>query len=400
MATALYYANPRQTEFQAQITDTRQDPHGLWIALDKTCFYPEGGGQPADRGWLSEVEVRDVQKQNGEIYHLVTGRPAGESVTGRVDWRHRFDYMQQHTGQHVISAAFMHAGGYGTVSVRQGAESTTVDIDVSSLSEEVLHEVEKRAQDAAFRNLAVTDFEVTEEQLGSLELRRAPKVSGTVRIVEIDGFDRVACGGVHTATTGEVGLIKLVGTETIRESLRTVWKIGDRAREDYRLKHAVVSELVDFLSAKPPVLVERTRKLDSQLRDTQYAVSRLQKRFAAGEADRLHAAARMRNDTAIVTHAYNNEEKALFRAVAEALAESAGTLACLTNTQDDQLLWAVVASPDRALDFNVIKEELLPIIEGKGGGKPPLWQGAGQRPQAAREFLAAFEAAVRPGRPE
>lgn len=390
MATALFYANPRQTEFTARVTDTQTDKKGVWVALDQTCFYPEGGGQPADVGWIDGIPVTDVQKRDGDIYHLVSSSPDSEEIEGHIDWSHRFDYMQQHTGQHVISAAFVHVGGHGTVSVRQGADVTTVDIEPESLPEEELLEVERRAQEAVFENRAVRDYEVTEDQVGKLKLRRPPKVGGTIRIVEIDGFDRVACGGVHTASTGEVGMIKLVGTERIRDNLRTVWKIGDRAREDYRLKHRVVSALMDMLSAKPEAIVERTQKLESQLRDTEYRVGQLQKRLAAAEAARLRTAAARGDGVAVVTHAFEGEDKAVFRAIAEALAETEGTVACITNRQGAQLLWAIAASEDQQLDFKAVKEELLPIIEGKGGGKPPLWQGAAQNPEGEGEFLKRF----------
>jgi alanyl-tRNA synthetase len=392
MSEALFYTDPMQSEFTARVERVEPTKKGYKVILDRTCFYPEGGGQPADRGWLDEEPVLDVQKEGDEIAHLVERQPASKQVRGVLDWHHRFDYMQQHTGQHLISAAFVAIGNYGTVSVRQGAEYTTVDVDSPEIPEDQLEAVEAEAFRVVCENRAVRDYTVSEEEIPSLELRRPPKVSGSIRIVEVEGFDRVACGGVHTPTTGQVGMIKLVDTETIRGTLRTVWKIGTRARDDYREKHHIVRTLVDQFSAKPHELPERTQKLEESYKDTQWQLGKAQERIAGLLAENLLHDAEQVNGHHFVTGSLIEEEKSLPRSLAEELIKHDDTVVCLTNEREGQLQWIIAASKEGAVDFDAVKRDLLPLIDGKGGGKPPVWQGAGRDPSNKHAFIEGVRA--------
>lgn len=427
MTEALYYHDPHKTEFDAQIVTI--EPAGgpktgarLWVELDRTCFYPEGGGQPADRGWINELPVVDVQKRDGRILHLIgsatatgdngsishsasgaggTGDPVGleigTAVHGRLDEAMRRDYMQQHTGQHIVSAAMIEVGGYETVSVHQGEDYTTVEFAAADIPAEDLERAEARANAVVGENRPVNTFHTESTEAVSLGLRRPPKFEGTIRIVEVEGVDRVACGGVHCARTGEVGIIKLIGTEKIRGNVRTIWKIGDRALADYRLKTEVCNTLVDTFSAKVPEIPARAEKLEENLKQAEWEIGRLHKRLAAEIAERL-AAADASSSAAVagsgaslvMTHHFTGEAKELFRAVAEDLAERPGIAALLTNQVDDRLQWIIVATEGVELDFERVRVELLPLVDGKGGGKPPIRQGVGNDPSGAEALAAAF----------
>ncbi|MFO7780969.1 MAG: alanyl-tRNA editing protein [Spirochaetia bacterium] len=385
MTETLYYEDPYLTEFDARVVSTATDQAGVWVELDRTCFYPEGGGQPADRGRLDDMPVLDVQKRDGRILHLVTNAPAGATVNGRLDEAMRRDYMQQHTGQHIISAVMIEVGGYETISVHQGEEYTTVDFAAADIPREDLERAEARANAVVGENRPVTTFHAESGEAADLGLRRPPKFEGKIRIVEVEGIDRVACGGVHCTRTGEVGIIKLIGTEKIRGDVRTVWKIGDRALADYRLKTDVCNTLVDAFSAKIPELPVRAAKLEESLRQAEYEIGQLQKRLAAQIAEGLAGEAR-----SVITHHFTAEAKELFRAVAEDLAERPGIAALLTNETDDRLQWIIVAGEGVELDFDRVRTEILPLVDGKGGGKPPIWQGVGNRPAGAEELAAGF----------
>lgn len=443
MTETLYYHDPHKAEFDAQIVTIETDDAGttgrLWVELDRTCFYPEGGGQPADRGWINELPVVDVQKRDGRILHLVdsgtvagnngsishgendaggTGVPAGfeigTAVHGHLDEAMRRDYMQQHTGQHIVSAAMIEVGGYETVSVHQGADYTTVEFAAADIPAEDLERAEARANAVVGENRPVNTFYTESAEAASLGLRRPPKFEGTIRIVEVEGVDRVACGGVHCARTGEVGIIKLIGTEKIRGNVRTIWKIGDRALADYRLKTEVCNTLVDTFSAKVAEIPARAEKLEENLKQAEWEIGRLQKRLAAEIAGQLAAAGGNEGPGAdssgadasgatapgsghsgsgaplIITHHFADEAKELFRAVAEDLAERPGIAALLTNEVDDRLQWVIVATDGVELDFEQVRSELLPLVDGKGGGKPPIRQGVGNNPSGAEELAAAF----------
>jgi alanyl-tRNA synthetase len=402
MTEMLYYQDPHQTEFEAHVVATEPAHTGsgddagdtsrpVWVELDRTCFYPEGGGQPADRGWIDDRSVLDVQKTDGRIRHLLDGPPAGETVRGRVDAEMRRDYMQQHTGQHIISAAMIEVGDYETISVRQGEDYTTIDFAASDIPAADFERAEARANAVVGENRPVKTFHAESGEVASLGLRRPPKFEGTLRIVDVEGVDRVACGGVHCERTGEVGIIKLIGTEKIRGNVRTIWKIGDRALGDYRLKTEVCNTLVDTFSARIPELPERAQKLEQNLKQAEWEIGRLQKRLAGELAARLAAGASTgATGSLMVTGHFDGEAKELFRAVAEDLAERPGIASCLTNEVEGRLQWIITAGEGVELDFARVRSELLPLSAGKGGGKPPIWQGVGDAPDGAPAFAAAF----------
>ncbi|NBC30499.1 MAG: hypothetical protein GVY29_10995 [Spirochaetes bacterium] len=414
MTRTLYHEDPYLISFTATIeridrvdggSDGGADAEAgdLLIVLDRSAFYPEGGGQPADVGTIAGGRVVDVQKRGGEIVHRVRMRSGvatqepgaaasfpqaqGESVSCSVDWEHRFDYMQQHTGQHVISGALMHVGAYPTVSVHQGEEYTTIEVGVESIPEDDLQRVEERAIDTVAADAAVRDYVVTDAEVPALDLRRPPKVSGKIRIVEIEGFDRTACGGVHLKRTGEVGWIKLIDTERIRGRVRTVWKIGTRAVRDYRLKTQVTSELTDLLSVQPAEIPERTRSLVSKLSDREWQIQNLRRRIAALVADSLVAESSAAETAGPVLGRLAEEDADMLRDVAERVVEAHGRVVALVAPQESRLLWCIGVTSDRGFDFNAVRRELLDPIGGKGGGKPPFWQGIAENPGGVDAFF-------------
>ena len=342
------------------------------------------GGAPGD-----ELPTGDTSRGSGSPGTL----EAGAAVTAQIDWEHRFDFMQQHTGQHVISAAFVHTGNYPTVSVHQGEEYTTIEIDVEQIPDADLDAVEERANEIVAANAAVRAYIVSEDQVPELQLRRPPKVSGDIRIVEIEGFDRVACGGVHLARTAEVGWIKLVGTERIRGRVRTVWKIGRRALEDYRLKTRIAAELTDLLSVQVPEIAERTRKLAEKLAEREYEIEGLKRRIAALTADALVAAAPEAQGA--VTGRLPEEDGETIREVAEDIVERHARPVALIAPQRERMRWCVGIPKNVDIDFNASKSDVLPPIAGKGGGKAPYWQGVAENAAGIEEFFEMFRALVR-----
>jgi alanyl-tRNA synthetase len=414
MTRTLYYEDPYLTSFTATIERVEHADAGggaggaagaaagdLLIVLDRTAFYPEGGGQPADIGTIGGGEVVDVQKRDGEIIHRVRGSAAegadfsppanGQSVSCEVDWDHRFDYMQQHTGQHVISGALMHVGDYPTVSVHQGEEYTTIEVGVESIPENDLQRIEERAIETVAADAEVRDYVVRDEEVPALELRRPPKVSGKIRIVEIDGYDRTACGGVHLKRTGQVGWIKLIDTERIRGRVRTVWKIGNRAVADYRLKTGVTSELTDLLSVQLAEIPERTRNLVSKLSDREWQIQNLRRRIAAVVADSLVAESTSAETAGPVVGRLAEEDADMLRDAAEHVVEEHGRPVALVAPQETRLRWCIGVPTQYDFDFNAVRGELLEPIAGKGGGKPPFWQGIAENPDGVDAFFGTVE---------
>jgi alanyl-tRNA synthetase len=395
----LFYSDPYTTEFEATVLGIEEDKKGAVVQLDRTAFYPEGGGQPADLGSIGSAPVKDVKKRDGEVLHYVDkpldGIEEGTVLTCRIDWERRFDYMQQHSGQHLLSAVLYRDFGYQTVSVHQGSEDTTIEIDAEALKESEILQIEERVLELIGENRPIRSFWVNEDDLSSYDLRREPKVSGSIRIVEVEGYDAVACGGVHTARTGEVRLVRHAGTEKIRGRTRLYWKIGARAVDDYREKSRIVAELVDLFSSPQQELVSRIGASAQELVELRREYSRLEGRTAALEAERLLAASAVESaeeDLLLITVSYSGEGKEFLRKVAEQVAQEPRAAFCGTNESEKGLQWVIALGEkaEESIDFNQKKGELLTAIDGKGGGKPPIRQGIGQNPEGVADLFAAF----------
>ncbi|TVR93511.1 MAG: alanyl-tRNA editing protein [Spirochaetaceae bacterium] len=414
--TPLYYDEPELYEFKAIILELREHPgtRGCEVVLDRSAFYPEGGGQPADRGDIAGLPVTQVSKDNGVILHRVSSPceelpdsfVVGAEVACTVDEAWRRDYKQQHTGQHIISAALLEVADAATVSVHQGAEYLTVEVESEAISEAQLEAVERRANEVIEADLPVKTVWVTDADIESYPLRRKPKVSGSIRLVMVGAFDCVACGGVHVSRSAEVRLVHCIGVERIRGRVRSIWKTGDRALADYRLKCGLVRELVDTFSAPAPDLAAKIRAKLDEHNEVARRMGLLERRLAEESAVRLlstrakpHAGAGQdgaadigANDSkaGVLTAVFENESKGFLRQVGERLAAESGIAACLVNRKDDSVEWCIAVSPDREFEFNAFRPELLRIVDGKGGGKSPVWQGGGSEADCAEALFGAF----------
>ena len=397
VTTQIYYQNPDIHEFSARVESVTTEDGRTVVVLDQTAFYPEGGGQPADAGLLNNRSVVHVRKDAEAIAHILAAAPSesseisiGDTVTGVVDAAHRRDYRQQHTGQHMISAALLEIGGFNTVSVHLGEEYATIEVDAQVVSQAQLDDVEALANSWIERAIPVTCTVVSEADIANYPLRRPPKVSGSIRLVVMDGVDCAACGGVHVQNSREVRLVRAIGTEVIRGHLRSSWKIGDRAIADYRRSSTLVSKLGEYLSAKPGQLEDRVAQQEHRLKETEALLKRSQERvhdLVARSLINNHPEERRP-----ITAVFENEGKEFLRGVSKVLSEQPGVAACLVNRIGEQLQWSIVIAPEVGLDFGDVRDKLLPLIDAKGGGKPPIWQGMGTRSSAADEFVAAFQA--------
>ncbi|MCX6632180.1 MAG: alanyl-tRNA editing protein, partial [Candidatus Solibacter sp.] len=247
MTERLYYTDSYLREFQARVVERSQD--GRTVYLDRTLFYPASGGQPFDVGSIAGVAVVEVVEEEEEriAHRLAAPLTAAGEVTGAIDWTRRFDHMQQHSGQHLLSAVFEELFGLHTVSFHLGAESATIDLEGRPLEALMVTEAERRANQVVSGNRAIdVRFENAGEAQG---LRKASEREGTLRIVSIDGLDRRACGGTHVRTTGEIGPVLLRKTEKIRQSVRVEFVCGGRAVRRARQDFEALSKIAQLFSA-------------------------------------------------------------------------------------------------------------------------------------------------------
>ena len=251
--TELYYIDGYRKECKASVV--RKDKSAF--VLDRTVFYPEGGGQPGDRGMFSSFHIRDtVKDDDGTIWHVTDGEAPAVGTEGLLvlDWDHRYHYMKEHSAQHLVSALMFSHEHIGTVAVHQGEDSFTIETDVSEIGDDVLFRIEGLANEAIRKNLRIWQDEVAHEEAESLNMRRSIKVSGRVKLVHIADTDVVACGGVHAASTGELLEIAYVAKERIRGHVRTIWKCAEDAVAWRHGNRRIISALSALFSAEPDKL--------------------------------------------------------------------------------------------------------------------------------------------------
>jgi alanyl-tRNA synthetase len=368
MTQKLYLDRSYDTAFEARVLSVRPLPGGARaVVLDRTLFYPESGGQLPDAGELGGARVTDVQETGDEeVLHTVAGEvPDGTTVRGSVDWERRFDHMQQHTGQHVLSRAFIETAGLNTVSFHMGEDTCTIDLEGAGFDEAVVRRAEDVANRVIEENRPVDIVTVPVEALDAADLRRkVPAGVREARIVSVRDFDRIPCCGTHVRATGELGLVKVLRGEKVKSFQRVHFKAGLRALADYREKHAILAGLANRLTTAPS---DVPAKVERMAGDAQAAAKRekaMVQRLAALEKSRLLPGAVPAGEHRIVVH--RDADAALARALATEFQAEAGVVAILGAADG-----SVVCATGRGvqLDLAAGVSALARELGGSGGGK-------------------------------
>jgi alanyl-tRNA synthetase len=377
MTKHLYYDDAYCTEFDAQVVCTVESNKGtVGIILEHTCFYPTSGGQPCDHGTLDDQVVVDVTEDHGDIVHWIAGWVKGPSVHGRINWLRRFDHMQQHTGQHILSQAFEQLLDAQTVSFHLGTEVCTIDLNRPTLEAAEAERVEDRANEIIFADRPVRTRFVAPEEVTTLGLRKAPTVQTDIRIVEVEGFDRSPCGGTHCARTGEVGPIAIRRWERRGQETRVEFVCGWRALRDYRWKTATVNELALAFSVKDREMAAAVQRLMQEAADSRRELQRSREELLTTEAAGLIAAASVSHDIRIVCKAFAERDVAEVRKLAALLVAQPRTVALLGIAgQQARLIFA--RSTDIRDDMATLLKKTCQAFSGSGGGQPHLAQGGG-----------------------
>jgi alanyl-tRNA synthetase len=401
MTEQLYYTDPHLSLFEARLLQQRQEGSRWAVILDRTAFYPEGGGQPADRGALNGLSVLDVQKKGEEIRHYLA-EPLPEAtmvkgtvVEGTIDWARRFEFMQQHTGQHIVSASLIEAAGYPTISAYLGERYTAVEIDTDDIQEREIEAAEALANQRVTRNLPVRIHWIHPREAERYHLRKPPPDVERLRIVEIEGVDAAACAGIHVATTGEVGLIKYDGLEKIRGRLRLHWLIGERAYRDSRDKDRLIAALNRELTCGTEDILASVQDLRNRLREREQRISQLESSLAEQRVQELLERAETCNDVRVILESFSSDESSSVQVVYQNLLDHPKTVACILHRRNGDVQWRIGCSEDLDLPWKQILPGLFPLIDGKGGGKGRSWQGVGGNPEGMERFLDALQQALR-----
>jgi alanyl-tRNA synthetase len=399
MTKRLYYTDAYCTDFTARVVEQLTWDGQPAVVLDRTAFYPTSGGQPADRGTLGGVAVTDVvvREEDGAIVHVLERALSATEIGGVLDWHRRFDHMQQHTGQHILSAAFEQLLDADTVGFHLGAEISTVDIDKARLEPAAVTPVEELANQVIWNNWIVSTRFVSRDELAALSLRRPAAVTGTVRIVEIVGsskglatsFDANPCGGTHVARTGEIGLLKIVRLDYRGDETRVEFLCGERALQDYDAKNRMSYRLASMLTVGYWELDQAVERLQAEAKQARQDLRRARKRLLEAEASQLAASAVVPQgvDYRVVwkvwggADGFPGELPRELRALALELTQQPDVIALLAGVDERAHL---CFARGEAVNVAELLRGVCERLGGRGGGQPGVAQGSAPTTDVAR----------------
>ncbi len=395
MTERLYYKDSYLTEFESEVTACVPSADRFEVSLAATAFYPTGGGQPHDLGELGGRRVLDVVDREAlGVGHVVDGAlEPGARVRGVIDWGRRFDHMQQHSGQHLLSAAFESVCGARTESFHLGTATSTIDLN-RALSAAEIAAAEDEVNRVVWLDREVRVCFVAQEEGVALALRKESSRSGTLRLIEVPDFDRSACGGTHVSRTGAVGIVAVTGFEKFKGGARVEFVCGSRALTRLREWRDVFAATSRVLSVMPKALPAALERLQADNKTLGKSLRDAQEQLAVHKARELVAAGSRGTDgRIIVAAALEGWEATGLKAVATAAAASSGV--CIGVFSASKPALAVIArAADVKADASSVLKALITRFGGKGGGKPEFAQGGGLQEDpttivaAARDLLA------------
>ena len=401
----LYYHDSRLLEFDASVVSlSERDDGRIAVTLDRTAFYPTGGGQPNDTGTLGDARVVDcIDAEDDGILHLIQGPvpEIGDTVHGKIDWLRRLDHLQQHTGQHIFSAAFVKLFAAPTRSFRVLEHDCEIDVDLDNPTTERIERAVDLANQIVWESRPITVKHITSEEAASLPLRKEPAREGELRLIEIDDFDLTPCGGTHAKSTGEVGVIAARSWERAKGLTRIQFMAGIRVLSDYRKTNRTAMDVAGLFSAgredSPALiakLIEENQKLSRRVRELDEIGCRVEAEellkhgvsSSIVKEGSLDDAARL-----VVAKVFNERDADSLKHLALALIAHPNVVALLGSRDREAARLVFARSPEAAGDMNALMRKACEVIDGRGGGKPDMAQGGGRN---VEKILEAIDAAI------
>ncbi len=390
----LYYADSHLREFDARVEEIRTSNDGrTGVVLDRTAFYPTGGGQPFDTGAIDAARVVDCFEDDEQVVHIIEGQitEAGARVRASIDWPRRLEHIQQHTGQHILSQSFVELFGAQTRSFRMMTDASEIDVELQDASDEKIERAVNRANEIVWDDRAVTIHHVTPERAAEMPLRKDSAREGELRVIEIEGFDFSPCGGTHARRTGEVGLVAVRQWERAKGLTRVTFVAGIRALEDYRRANRTARNVAAAFSAGRDEATGAVARLIEEHKQTLRRIRELSEIAARTEARELiEEAARASADVPlIVARVFDGRDAEELKQLAFALIKHTRTIALLGSRDATGARIVFARSPELTTDMNALVREACVLLEGRGGGRADLAQGGGPRVESLDQTIEA-----------
>jgi alanyl-tRNA synthetase len=388
MTQRLYYTEPYRKTFDATVVKAETVDGLSFVTLDQTAFYPTSGGQPFDTGTLGGAAVTDViDRDDGTVVHVTSGvlKP-GEVVTGEIDWARRFDHMQQHTGQHVLSAAFDRLFGVRTESFHMSQQSSTIDLAREVTAAEI-GEAENDANRVVWEDRPVSVRFATAEEAAAMGMRKESVRTGTLRLIDVQDYDLSACGGTHVERTGAIGVIAIGSWEKLRGGSRVEFLCGNRAVQRFRLWRDSLSAMQKYLSVSPAEMAASLDRMQEDAKALQRSLRAFQEKLAVHEANALLAKG------SVIVETIDGWDAPGIKSIATAAAAANPKTVVVLFTTSTPAQVVIARGAEASLDAGALMKQLAAKFGGKGGGKPDLAQGGGLNANVA-ELVSAARALI------
>jgi alanyl-tRNA synthetase len=370
----LYYRDSFLREFDAQVISCEKEGERWRVVLDRTAFYPTSGGQPHDTGKLGDVPVIEVVDAEQKVVHYASAAVPVGPVRGTIDWPRRIDHMQQHTGQHLLSAAFIELFGFQTVSFHLGKEISTIDLDTPAVIPKHLEEAEQRVNEVIFEDKPVVIRFGTAEELIEAGIRKKVEREGILRAIEVEGFDRQPCGGTHLERTGQAGLLLIRRLERRRDQCRVEFVSGFRALAVARSDFSTLTQAASLLSCGSDEVPVVLGKLIEDRRVQHGAVKRLEERLAEHEARELFASQPLTGALRVIASELEEATPSYLGLLAAKLVAEANVVALLGSRASGHVVFA--QTKGLPYDMGALLRDMLKQFGGKGGGAKDFAQGS------------------------
>ncbi|PEQ02935.1 alanyl-tRNA editing protein [Bacillus wiedmannii] len=385
----LYYTDAYKKDFTTKVIKQDYDKNGnLYVVLNETAFYPTGGGQPHDTGTLNGIAVLDVEEVNDEIRHFITEQLHTEEVEGKINWERRFDHMQQHAAQHILSAAFWDHFNIPTIGFHLGKETVTIDLETENLHAETVEEAVQIANKFVFENHPIRIEWMNLEEAKTLPLRKEPTMTENIRVVIIEDFDYNGCGGTHPKRTGEVGLIQVLGWERNKGGIRLTFIAGWRTLKLMGHQQQIIKDVSKQLNSSESDIPAKVAQLLTSQKENEKAIQTMNEKLLYAEANELLQQPAEIHASILISQVFTNrsmQEIAKLSAIITEQQEHAITYFVIQN--EDKLQCILACGKAVTLDMNALLKDALPAIEGKGGGNKKSARGGGKAIMTGDEFL-------------
>lgn len=385
----LYYIDAYTKDFTTKIIKQDYDKEdNLYVVLNETAFYPTGGGQPYDTGTLNGTLVTNVEEVNGEIRHFIAEQLETAEVEGKINWERRFDHMQQHAAQHILSAAFWDHFNIPTIGFHLGKDTVTIDLETENLPAETIEKAVQIANNIVFENHPIRIQWMNLEEAKTLPLRKEPTLTENIRVVIIENFDYNGCGGTHPRRTGEVGLIQVLNWERNKGGIRLTFIAGWRTLKLMGQQQQIMKDVSKQLNSSETDIPAKVAQLLISQKENEKAIQTMNEKLLFAEANELLQQPAEIHAGFLISKVFINrsmQEVAKLAAIIIEQQEHAITYFVIEN--DDKLQCILACGKTVTLDMNALLKDALPAIEGKGGGNKKSARGGGKAIMSGDEFL-------------